>query len=145
VVIVWVVLAVVLVVVEMHHLAFFAAFGALGAAAAAVVAVFARRAVGAQIAVAVAVAAVGVIAVRPFVSRAFARRGEGVVIRGVQSGLIGAQALTLDVVSPQATGHVRYVGEVWLAVPDDAELIPPGTSVIITGVSGTTLAVKAVS
>lgn len=142
--IVWIVICVVLVAVEMHHLAFFAMFGAAGAAAAAVVALIAPSFVPLQIVVAIAVAAVGVVAVRPYVSRAFAHRGPGVRIGGVHGGLIAARGVTLDEVGCDAAGHVRLLGEKWLAVASYGGPIPPETQVIVTNVVGTTLTVRPV-
>lgn len=104
--IVWIVIAVVLVAVELHHLAFFAIFGAAGAAAAAVVAVVAPSLIPLQIAVAVAVAGIGVVAGRPYMSRAFARRGPGVRIGGVHGGLIAARGVTLDEVGGLSLIHI---------------------------------------
>lgn len=142
---VWIIIAVLLVAVEMHHLAFFAVFAAAGAVAAAVVAAFAPSAYGWQVAVASAVAIIGVVAVRPYVSRAFAHRGEGIVVHGVHGGLVGAQAMTIDEVTAHATGHVYLLGESWLAVTTDGITIAPGTAVQIAAVKGTTLTVKTVT
>jgi membrane protein implicated in regulation of membrane protease activity len=142
--VVWTVISVLLLAVELHHLAFFAMFGATGAAAAAGVSIFAPSAVPLQIAVAVAVAVVGLLVVRPYVSRAFAHRGPGVRIGGVHGGLIAARGMTLDEVGPDDAGHVRLLGEKWLAITGDGEPIPPRTPVIVTNVVGTTLTVRAV-
>jgi membrane protein implicated in regulation of membrane protease activity len=81
--------------------------------------------------------------VRPKMSEAFARRGPGTAIRGVHGGLIGARGLTVDEVRLDASGHVRLLGETWLAVTADESLIPPSTAVIVTNVVGTTLTVRA--
>jgi membrane protein implicated in regulation of membrane protease activity len=140
---VWIVLCLVLVGVELHHMAFFAMFGAAGSAVAAAVAVAAPSAVIPQVVVAVAVSAAGGVLVRPQMSQAFARRGPGTAIRGVHGGLIGSRGLTLDEVRVDATGHVRLLGETWLAVTADGSLIPPSTAVIVTNVVGTTLTVRA--
>ena len=140
---VWIVLCVVLVGVELHHMAFFAMFGAAGAAASAVVAAVAPSAILAQVVVAVGVATAGVVLVRPQMSQAFARRGPGTAIRGVHGGLVGARGLTIDEVRLDPNGHVRLLGENWLAVTADGSLIPPSTAVIVTNVVGTTLTVRA--
>jgi membrane protein implicated in regulation of membrane protease activity len=76
-------------------------------------------------------------------SQAFARRGPGHAIRGVHGGLIGARGLTIDEVRLDPNGHVRLLGENWLAVTADGSLIPPSTPVIVTNVTGTTLTVRA--
>ena len=140
---VWIVMCLLLVGVELHHMAFFAMFGAIGAAASAAVAIAAPSAVLAQVAVAVGVAAAGVVVVRPQMSEAFAHRGPGVAIGGVHGGLIGARGMTIDQVTLDATGHVRILGENWLAVTVDGSSIPPSTPVIVTRVIGTTLTVRA--
>jgi membrane protein implicated in regulation of membrane protease activity len=141
-ILIWVLLGVVLLAVEMHHLAFFAMFGAVGALAAAVTAVFAPTVIPLQILVAVIVAAIGLVAVRPHMSRAFARRGPGLVIGGVHGGLVGARGITTDEVGPRPGGHVRLLGENWLAATATfCPPIPPATHVIVTAVVGTTLTV----
>ena len=143
-VIVWIALCVVLLAVELHHLAFFAIFGAAGAAAAAVVAGFSPDAIPLQLVVAVVVAAVGLVLGRPYVSKAFALRGSGHHIRGVHGGIVGAHGVTVDEVAELAGGHVRMLGETWLAVTTAGEHIPPATPVVILDVVGTTLTVRAV-
>jgi membrane protein implicated in regulation of membrane protease activity len=140
---VWIVLCVLLVGAELHHMAFFAMFGAAGAAAAGAVALAAPTAVIPQVAVAVAVSTAGVVLVRPHVSQAFHRRGPGTEIRGVHGGLIGARGMTIDEVRLDPSGHVRLLGETWLAVTADGSLLPPSTAVIVTNVVGTTLTVRA--
>ena len=142
--VVWILAAALLVAVELHHLAFFAMFGAAGATAAAVVAAVAPDAIAAQALTAAAVTAVGVVAVRPYVSKAFARRHDGVVIHGVHGGLVGARGTTLDEVPFHERGHVRLLGETWLAVAADEKPIAPATNVVVVSVSGTTLTVKSV-
>ena len=140
--IVWIAIAVVLVAVELHHFAFFAIFGAAGAAAAGIVAVLAPSLVPLQIAVAIVVAALGVLLGRPYISRAFAH-GPGVRIGGVHGGLVAAKGITLDEVGGHEPGHVRILGERWLAVSAYGDVLPPATPVIVTEVTGTTLTVRA--
>jgi len=142
----WIVTAVVLVAVELHSIAFFALFGAAGAAAAAVVAFISPDAIALQIVVAIAVGIVGILLVRPYVSKAFARRGPDQRIGGVHGGLISSRGITLDVVgSDLAAGHVRILGENWLAVAVSDGPIPPETPVIVVAVTGTTLTVRPTS
>jgi len=143
-VIVWIALCVVLLAVELHHLAFFAIFGAAGAAAAAAVAGFFPHSIPLQSGVAVGVAGIGVAVGRPYVSKAFALRGNGHHIRGVHGGIVGARGVTVDEVAEAAGGHVRMLGETWLAVTTLGERIPPATPVVILDVVGTTLTVRAV-
>jgi membrane protein implicated in regulation of membrane protease activity len=139
----WIVVAVVLLAIELHSVAFFALFGAAGAAAAAVVAFISPDAIALQIVVAIAVGIFGVALLRPYVSKAFAQGGPDQRIAGVHGGLISARGITLDVVgSDLAAGHVRILGENWLAVAAGDDPIPPETPVIVTAVTGTTLTVR---
>jgi inner membrane protein len=141
VLVVWILAAALLVAVELHHLAFFAMFGAAGASAAAAVAAVAPDAVGVQIGAAVVVTTVGVVAVRPYVSKVFESRREGAVIHG---GLVGARGTTLDEVPFNERGHVRLLGETWLAVAADEKPIAAATPVVVVSVTGTTLTVRSV-
>ncbi len=140
----WVVLAIVLVAAELHSIAFFALFGAAGAAAAAIVALIAEDAYALQIAVAIGVAILGIVLVRPYVSKVFESHGPGDRIGGVHGGLISARGVTLDVVGSDVApaGHVRILGETWLAITAIGAPIPPQTPVIVTAVTGTTLTVR---
>ena len=138
----WLVLGVALLLFELHHMAFYALFGSAGAFAAAGVAAVAPDAIPAQTAVAVAVAAVGVAAMRPYLSKTFHQRRDNLhVARGVHGGLVGQEAITLDDVGPaHHVGHVRLAGERWLAVSGGGT-IPAGTPVLVMAVQGTTLQV----
>ena len=141
-VIAWVALGVGLLLFEMHHMAFYALFGAIGAAAGAVVAVFLPDAIALQIIVAIVLTVVGVVAARPFVSKAFLKHQYGGhVTRGVHGGLVGQEAITLDEVGDDhSIGHVRLAGERWLAI-SGGNNIPAGTPVLVTALRGTTLIV----
>jgi membrane protein implicated in regulation of membrane protease activity len=141
-VVAWLLFGAVLLLFELHHLAFYALFGTIGSLAAAVVAWLAPSAIGAQAGVAVGVALVGVVAVRPLVSKAFEHNHGGHVARGVHGGLAGQEAITLDKVGDaHAVGHVRLAGERWLAVSGGEATISAGTTVLVTAVHGTTLVV----
>ena len=139
----WVVLALILLAVELHHIAFYALFGAIGAGAAAVVAWVRPNAIGAQCIAALGAAAIGLVLVRPYVSRAFPHHHDGRVGIGVHGGFIGERVVVLDAVSGSAGGHVRLAGESWLAVSGTDTVIPAGSPAIITGVRGTTLTILA--
>jgi membrane protein implicated in regulation of membrane protease activity len=144
-VIAWVVLGLLLLLFELHHVAFFALFLAIGSFSAAVVALVAPDAIVAQAVIAVVVSLVGVAVVRPYVSAAYDRRHPNVPsARGVHGGLVGQEAVTLDEVGDiHALGHVRLVGERWLAMTaTEAAPIPPDTKVVVTKVQGTTLVVR---
>lgn len=138
----WLVLGVILLLVEVRHLAFYALFVAVGSFAAAALALAVPSAVPLQLVVAVAVTVAGVLVARPAMSRAFPHRLGGQVARGVHGGLVGQEALTLDIVgAPHVRGHVRLTGERWMAVSGGGASIPPATPVIVTAVEGTTLVV----
>ena len=73
-------------------------------------------------------AGVGVAVVRPYMSRAFAHRGPGVRIGGVHGGLIAARGVTVDEVGSDTVGHVRILGETWLAVASYLRTDPAGNT-----------------
>lgn len=54
--------------------------------------------------------------------------------------IAGDVAETIDVITPEATGFVRYQGEYWKARSE--EMIEPGTKVVITGKDGAVLIVR---
>ena len=54
--------------------------------------------------------------------------------------IIGDTAETIDVITPEATGYVRYQGEYWIA--KSGERIEPKTKVVITGKDGAVLIIK---
>jgi membrane protein implicated in regulation of membrane protease activity len=141
----WLVLGVALVGIELHHWAFYALFGALGAFAAAAIAFASPDAVILQLLVAVAVSLVGVVGVRPFMSRITDHRSTGHVAKGVHGGIVGQQVLTLDEVGDtHHAGHALLAGERWLATSGSGQPIPPRTNAVITAVAGTTLVLWAV-
>jgi membrane protein implicated in regulation of membrane protease activity len=138
----WIAVGVVLIAVELHHLAFYALFAALGCFAGAAVASVAPGAIAVQVLVAVVVAVAGILLVRGRVSAAFAHHYEADRVRGVHGGLVGQEVLTLDLVGGQdRVGHVRLAGERWRAMSGADVAIPPGTTVLVTAVQGTTLIV----
>jgi membrane protein implicated in regulation of membrane protease activity len=144
-VIAWLVLGIALLLFEAHHWAFYALFGAIGALAAALVAVAMPGAYGLQAGVAVGLSAIGVVGVRPYVSRIVHTHRGGLVARGVHGGLVGQQVVTLDAVGDaHHCGHVQLAGERWLAVSGSGELLAARTPVVVTAVEGTTLTVWAV-
>jgi membrane protein implicated in regulation of membrane protease activity len=137
----WIALAVLLIAVELHHLALYALFVAVGALGAAVVAVAWPEALALQVAVAIVVSIAGVLLVRPLVSGLVRVHG-GHRGKGVHGGFVGHEVVTLDVVGDaDHVGHVELAGERWRAVSGNDDRLPPGTTVLITGVQGTTLIV----
>jgi membrane protein implicated in regulation of membrane protease activity len=140
---VWVVLGIGFLLFELHHLAFYALFVAIGCFAAAIAAIVGPEAYIAQAIVAGGVAVVGGGLVRPSLAAAYERRHPHAhVARGVHGGLVGHEAVTLDEVGgPHQVGHVRMVGERWLATTESPTPIAAHTPVIVTAVRGTTLVV----
>jgi len=141
-VVAWLVLGVILLAFEMRHFAFYALFGAAGCLAACVTALFVPI-IPVQVAVAVVVAGIGIVAVRPMMSERFnAHEDHGRLGRGVAGTLVGEEVLTLDPVGDaHAPGHVRLAGERWLATSGSGTPIPEGAKVLVTAVEGTTLVV----
>src|SRR3989304_5284885 len=57
--------------------------------------------------------------------------------------IVGDTAETIDAITPDATGYVRYQGEYWIA--KSGERIEPKTKVVITGKDGAVLIVRSLS
>jgi membrane protein implicated in regulation of membrane protease activity len=143
VLLIWIGLGVVLLLAEMHHRAFYLLFGAIGCAAAALVAAFTDDLIVLQLVAAVAAATIGILWIRPAMSRAYEHhRSVGPKLPGVHGGLVGQEVVTLDDVGDtHHVGHVRLAGERWMAVSGDDRTIPAGTAVLVMAVNGTTLVV----
>jgi membrane protein implicated in regulation of membrane protease activity len=142
--VVWFVAALALLVLELASTTFFSIFLAAGAFAAGVVAfAIPSSAIWIQAVVAIAVALLGVVLVRPFVSRRLRRHGDAPLTPGVHGGFVGQRVLPLDDIGDELhPGHVRLAGETWLAFAEDHQTIPTGTPVTVTAVRGTTLVVR---
>ena len=142
VVVVWIGVAALLLWVELHTQAFFAAFAAVGCLGGAVVAAVRPDDVALQLGVAVVLAGVGVLALRPYVKKRFEHHSDFVPV-GVHGGLVGQVALTLDEVGDIShVGHAQLAGERWLALSHDGTTIASGRKVTIVEVRGTTLVVE---
>jgi membrane protein implicated in regulation of membrane protease activity len=145
--VIWFVAALALLVLELASTTFYSIFLAAGAFAAGVLAFAVPTSpVWIQAVVAIAVALLGVVLVRPFVSRRLRRHGEGPLTPGVHGGFVGQRVLPLDEIGDELhPGHVRLAGETWLAFAEDHQTIATGTPVIVTAVRGTTLVVRPAS
>jgi membrane protein implicated in regulation of membrane protease activity len=141
IVLVWLAAAAILLAIELHHMAFFAMFGSVGCIGGALVASYAPHVYVAQFGFALIICAFGILIARPYVSRAFARRHEGNIPRGVHGGIVGTSVVALDSVTVEPGGHVRLVGENWLAVSGDGTMFAAGDIAIVESVTGTTLTV----
>ena len=140
----WAIAGLVLLAVELHTVAFYALFLAIGSFAAALLVIFVPDSpVWVQALVAAAASVLGMVALRPFASRAFLHRRDGVVSRGVHGGLVGQEALTLDMVGDEHhPGHVLLASERWLAVTDHPGSVAKDVAVGVIAVRGTTLLVR---
>ena len=141
---IWFVAALALLVLELASTTFFSIFLAAGAFAAGLLAFFEPRSpIWVQAVVAIAVAMAGVVIVRPTAARRLRGRGGGPQGPGVHGGLVGQRVLALDDIGDQLhPGHVRLVGETWLAHAADGRHIAQGVPVIVEAVRGTTLSVR---
>ena len=141
---VWFIAALALLVLELASTTFFAIFLAVGAFAAGLLAFFVpSSAIWLQAVVAIAVAMIGVVLVRPTAARRLRRQGPAPRTPGVHGGFIGQRVLALDELGDELhPGHVRLAGETWMAFSADRQTIPKGAPVIVTEVRGTTLAVR---
>jgi len=144
---IWFVAALALLVLELASPTFYSVFLAFGAFAAGLLDLaIPTSPIWLQATVAIAVAMVGVVVLRPFLSRRLRRSGEPPLTPGIHGGFVGQRALPLVEIGDELhPGHVRLAGESWLAYSEDHGLIPTGTAVIVTAVRGTTLVVKPVS
>ncbi len=141
---IWAVVGLALLVAELASATFFAVFLAAGAFAAGLLAfIVPDSSAPIQAALGVIVAGIGVVVVRPILSRRLNRREPGPVGPGVHGGFVGQRALAIDEVGDELhPGHVRLVGETWLAVTHEPGPIAADAPVIITAVRGTTLVVR---
>jgi membrane protein implicated in regulation of membrane protease activity len=140
---IWLIVAVVLLAAELHTQAFYALFLSAGALAAVILA-----AVGLPVVVQAvgggAVAVLGVAAARPGLKSLMDRHSVTLRYPGMAGGLVGQRAITVDDVGDEHHhGHAMLANERWLAVTDEPQPLPAGTPVVVAGVRGTTLLVRA--
>ncbi len=141
--VIWFVAALALLVLELASTTFFAIFLAIGAFAAGVLAFFVPDSpLWVQAVLAIAVAGLGVVVGRPFLSRRLTAHNEPPLTPGVHGGFVGQRALALDEIGDELhPGHVRLAGETWLAYAPGHGPIATGAPVIVTAVRGTTMVV----
>ena len=142
--VIWFVVGVVLLLSELHTAAFYAVFLGVGAFAAGILAfVLPDSPIWVQAVVAVIVAMIGVLLIRPRFATRFLHHLGGSASRGVHGGFVGEHALATDPIGDELhPGHVRLAGESWLAISHDGSEIGGDASVIVTAVRGTTLVVR---
>lgn len=143
---IWIVIALILAVAEVATTALFAAFLAAGAIAAVAFAVAGQSAI-AQTAAFAAVSLLGIAVARPWLQRRLGRRPSAETVSGAMS-MIGDVATVVDTVAGltqpalKRRGHVRILGENWLAATDDSSILPAGTLVEVVAIEGSTLVVQ---
>lgn len=142
--IVWFALGVVLLLAELHTGAFYPIFLGVGAFVAGILALAVPSSlVWVQAFVALAVAVLGVVLIRPRFAKRYLHHSEGTATPGVYGGFVGERALATDPIGDELhPGHVRLAGESWLAISDDGSEIGGDATVIVTSVRGTTLVVR---
>jgi membrane protein implicated in regulation of membrane protease activity len=142
--ILWFIFGVLLLLAELHTAAFYPIFLAVGAFVAGVLALLVPDSpLWLQAIVALIVAVVGVILVRPRLADHYLRRSADAASRGVHGGFVGERALATDLIGDELhPGHVRLAGESWLAISADGSEIDGDAPVIVTDVRGTTLVVR---
>ena len=140
----WFIAALALLVIELASTTFFAIFLAAGAFAGGLVAFLVPDSpIWIQGLLAIAVAGLGVVVIRPVLARRLQGPGPGAISPGVHGGFVGQRALAMDAIGDELhPGHVRLAGETWLAFTDAPDQIAEQSPVIIAAVRGTTLMVR---
>ena len=139
----WVIVAIAFAVVEIVTVAFFAVFITIGALGAAVASLLGFNLLIQAIVLGV-VGVVGIAAARPFLVQRL-HIGSHRLLSGADS-MVGHQGVLSEaIVGSGRPGHLQIAGESWPAVTDDASSIPAQTPVIVTGLRGSTLVVRASS
>jgi len=140
-VIVWLLAGVALVAAELHSQAFYAIFLAIGAFGAGIAAAFGVDP-WIQLALFAVLSVAGTVILRPPLVTRFLKNNVPAVFPGVYGGIVGQNALTLDVVGDaQHPGHAKLAGSRWMAV-SEVGTIQPDLKVTVTEVRGTTLVVR---
>ena len=145
---IWFVAALALLVLELASTTFFSIFLAVGAFAAGLLAFFVPDSpIWLQATVAIAVALLGVVVGRPFLSRRLRRQRRGAADARASTVASSGSARSPSTRSARSSTRATsaWPGETWLAFSDDHQTIPQGAPVIVTDVRGTTLAVRPAS
>lgn len=129
---VWLALAAVLAISEMTTLDMTLLMLSTGALAGFLVALVLPGMIGVQIAVAIVVALLSLLLVRPSILR---RLHRGVGFRSSVEKIVGSRGLTLSEVTASA-GEIRVDGETWSARSYDGEPIPSGVEVDVFEIDG---------
>lgn len=139
----WLVVAIAFIVAEVLTLALFAAFFAVAALGGALVAWVGGDLLAQGLTVLV-LSVAGIALARPPLMRYLTRRREGPTASGAQE-MVGKPGIVSDRIAGGADherGHVRIMGESWLAVSADDSPIEAGQEVRVVEIRGATLVVK---
>ena len=139
----WLVVAIAFIVAEIVTLAFFAAFFAVAALGGALVAALGGDFL-AQGLVVLVIAVGGIALARPPLMRYLMRRRQGATVSGAQE-LVGKPGVVSDRIAGAADherGHVRIMGETWLAVSADGSPIEADQEVRVVDIRRATLVVE---
>ncbi len=140
---IWIPAGLVLLAVEIHQQAFYALFVAIAAFAAAIVDL-AGFSIWIQAVTFAAVGLGGVAAIRPLTVRRLHHPDDQLRLPGIFGGFVGQPALALDEIGDEHhPGHAKIAGETYLAVTDGPSPLAAATKVIVAGVRGSTLLVRA--
>ncbi|HEV8150310.1 MAG TPA: NfeD family protein [Gemmatimonadales bacterium] len=138
----WSVIAVLLLIAEMFTGGFWLACVAVGAAAAAVAALLPFAGMLTQTIVFAAGSLLGLIGLRPALTRRFLHSG-GRELRSGVDALRGKSGYVTERIEPGSRpGRVNVEGEDWRGVSLDDSVLEPGTRVMVIQVDGTTLIVE---
>ena len=137
----WSVIAVLLLIAEMFTGGFWLACVAVGAAAAALAALLPVAGVLTQTIVFAGGSLLGLVALRPALTRRFLHGGTRELRTGVDA-LLGKTGYVTERIEPGSRGRVKVEGEDWRGASLDDSVLDPGTRVMVIQVDGTTLIVE---
>ncbi|MBX3010829.1 MAG: NfeD family protein [Caldilineaceae bacterium] len=138
---IWAIMALIFLIAEIFTAGFFLMCFGIGAAAAAALAFMGFLPVWQLVAFIVA-SSVSVFLARPLISRISGDQANHVGIDRV----VQKEAIVVVAIDPaKAQGRVRVEREEWLAETVDGRLVPVGATVMVVGVEGTRLRVRALA
>jgi membrane protein implicated in regulation of membrane protease activity len=139
----WLVVALAFVVAEVVTLAFFAGFFAVAALGGALAAALGGDFLTQGLVVFV-ISVAGIALARPPLMRYLTRRRSGPIVSGAQEmvGKVGVVEDRITGAAEHERGHVRILGESWLAVSADGSAVDAGREVRVIDIQRTTLVVE---
>lgn len=139
----WIVVALAFAVAEVASLAFFAAFFALAAVGGAIAAALGGDFLVQGLVVFV-ISVLGIALARPPLLRYLQRRRAGTTVSGAQE-MVGKTGIVIQRIAgggDHERGHVRILGESWLAASADGSAVEPGSTVQVVDIRRATLVVE---